>query len=81
METWTIDLDCAPGSPRPGDLLPGVLMGLNIKKDSEDTVSRLFGNWCWEFKTSKDKYKRIKPIIEERITSLYNSGIIRYGSW
>lgn len=81
METWTIDLDCAPGITRPGDLLPGVLMGLNIKKDSEDTVSRFFGNWCWEFKTSKDKYERIKPIIEERITSLYNSGIIRYGSW
>jgi hypothetical protein len=81
VETWTIDLDCAPGSLRPGDLLPGVLEGLNIKKDPEDTVVRFFGNWRWEFKTSKKKYERIKPIIKERITSLYNSSIIRYGSW
>ena len=78
---WTIDLDCAPGSTRPGDLLPGVLKGLEIKKDPEQTSSRLFGNWEWRFKTTEAKYNKVKPIIQERITQLYNSGIIRYGSW
>lgn len=78
---WTIDLDCAPGSPRPGDLLPNVLKGLKIRKNPEDTTVRLFGNWEWTFNTTEEKYKEVKPIIKERITALYNQGLIRYGSW
>jgi hypothetical protein len=29
-EISTIDLDCPPGSPRPGDLIGGVIEGLDI---------------------------------------------------
>ena len=45
QEHWYLELDCPPGSPRPGDLLPGVLEGTGLEKSPEDTTSRLFGNW------------------------------------
>lgn len=76
----TIDLDCAPGYPRPGDLIAGVIKGTGLKKS--EPVSMLFGNWTWEYDIPHDKWvKNIQPIIKERITKLYNDGVIRYGSW
>lgn len=42
----TIELDCAPGMTRPGDLLPAALDGTGITAEQlGDPVSRFFGNW------------------------------------
>jgi hypothetical protein len=80
--TKTIELDCAPGFTRPGDLLPQVLEGTGLVKDPDQTVGRFFGNWTWDFSDVPDeKWKEVQPILKERITKLYNEGSIRYGSW
>lgn len=43
-----IELDCGPGSPRPGDLLPEVLEGTGLPV--REPVSTFFGNWTWVYK-------------------------------
>jgi len=76
----TIELDCPPGSPRPGDLIDSVIEGTGLPK--KDDCSRFFGNWTWDYsEVSDEKWEKAQPILEERITQLYNEGWIRYGSW
>jgi len=76
----TIDLDCAPGATRPGDLIDGVLEGTGLVPLGEP--SKFFGNWCWAFDCPTEEWKeRVQPIIIPRIKALYATGLIRYGSW
>ena len=79
----TIDLDCPPGNPRPCDLLPAVIEGTILEgKNPFDTVSRLFGNWCWAFDVDRETWiNEVQPVIRPRIKALHDRGIIRYGSW
>lgn len=80
MSDQTIELDCPPGDPRPGDLIDAVIEGTGLPK--RDDISRLFGNWGWDYNDIPEEvWKKAKPILEERITKLYHTGIIRYGSW
>ena len=75
-----IILDCPPGSPRPGDLIEGVIKdtGLELK----ETTMRLFGEWTWDYSNVDDvTWKRVQPLLEKRIVQLYDNGLIRYGSW
>jgi len=78
----SIEMDCPPGAPRPGDLLPDVLAGTGIVIDPEDAVSRSFGNWKWiipvEFASHYDLHREL---IKSRIQRLYKLGRIRYGSY
>jgi len=77
----TIELDCAPGSPRPGDLIGGVIEGLGIEPTTLD-VTPFFGLAEYVFKIDKDTWEReYQPTIKQRVTALYNAGVIRYGSW
>jgi len=76
----SIELDCPPFYPRPGDLIAGVIegTGLVLKED----VSKVFGNWKWDYsEVSCEEWDKIQPVLKERITKLYESGRIRYGSW
>jgi hypothetical protein len=76
----TIELDCAPGAPRPGDLIAGVLKGSGL--EVRETVSRLFGNWVWDYSdVPAVTWAELQPLFKERITRLYKMGKIRYGSW
>jgi len=78
----TIEIDCPPGPSRPGDLLPGVIEGTGLIIKPQETVSRVFGNWTWKIPEDQEEvYKKVRDTIKERITSLYNKGLIRYGSW
>jgi hypothetical protein len=78
--TQTIELDCAPGNPRPSDLLPGVIKDTGLTY--RDPVSIFFGNWTWDYSDiAAEEWQKIKPTLKERITFLYNKGLIRYGSW
>lgn len=80
MARQTIDLDCAPGWPRPGDLIEGVLEGTGLT--AEEPVAKIFGNWTWVFEMERGEWvERIQPIIKPRIEALYHAGQIRYGSW
>ncbi len=76
----TIELDCAPGTPRPGDLISSVVKDTGLPK--RETVSRFFGNWMWDYSDiPKEKWLKIQPTLKERIEKLYHNGLIRYGSW
>ena len=76
----SIELDCPPGSPRPGDLLPGIVEGTGLQ--IKEPFTKFFGNWTWDYSdVPADEWDKIKPLLKERITSLYEAGLIRYGSW
>lgn len=76
----TIDLDCAPGALRPGDLIDGVIEGTGLVRP--ENCSMFFGNWTWTFVMDREDWvERIQPVIRPRIEALYNEGSIRYGSW
>ena len=79
---YSIELDCAPGGPRPNELLPSVLEGTGVTLDPEITVARCFGNWEWMIPESEaEAFLAAKETIASRIKELYNKGRIRYGSW
>ena len=76
----TIDLDCPPGSPRPGDLIVEVIIGTGLVKKKPS--STFFGNWTWDYSDiSPSEWEKAKPVIKERLTVLYNTGVVRYASW
>jgi hypothetical protein len=80
MSVQTIELDCAPGGMRPGDLIGGVIEGTGLQ--SRESVSRFFGNWTYDYSDVDPKeWERIREIIVPRIIALHKSGLIRYGSW
>ena len=79
-EEQTIELDCAIGTPRPGDLIAGVIKGTGLPK--REPVLKLLGEWTWDYSDiAEKKWKKISPTLGVRITSLYRSGVIRYGGW
>lgn len=83
-QNFSIELDCPPGNPRPGDLIEGVLDGTGLEVKDFSTGNPLFGHQTWILKASADKdelFTKGKPKFKERITKLYNSGRIRYGTW
>jgi hypothetical protein len=84
-EIQSIDLDCPPGMPRPGDLIWGVIEDLDLDKvavEPVDDVVPFFGNACYRFRMDRKEWEdRVQPIIKARITDLYHAGVIRYGSW
>lgn len=76
----TIELDCAPGALRPGDLIGKVIEGTGLP--DREPVSKFFGCWTWEYKDIPvELWLRIRPTLKTRVTALYESGAIRYGSW
>jgi hypothetical protein len=80
MSTQIIELDCAPGSLRPGHLLPQVIANTGLPE--REPVSKRFGNWTWDYSDiPADVWAKAKPLLAERITALYHAGTIRYGSW
>jgi hypothetical protein len=82
----TIELDCAPGALRPGDLISAVVQGTPLEgraeAQPEASVSRVFGNWTWSFPNiSSEVWEQCRAVTKSRIEALYNQGVIRYGSW
>jgi hypothetical protein len=76
----TIELDCPPGAPRPGDLIAGVIEGTGL--DDREPSTKFFGTWTWDYEdVSPEVWEKARPILRERITALYGAGVIRYGSW
>jgi hypothetical protein len=78
--TQTIELDCAPGTPRPDHYLPMLLVdtGLEVR----EPVCKLFGMWIWDYSdVPTEHWKRAQELLAERIGWLHDAGCIRYGSW
>lgn len=80
MAEQTIELDCAPGGLRPGHLIADVIAGLGLPE--REPVSKVFGNWTWDYSDiPTEVWQKVNPELEKRISALYNSGKIRFGSW
>jgi len=80
MSEQTIELDCAPLTPRPDTYIAEVIRetGLALK----EPVSKFFGNWIWDYsEVPEETWKELQPILAQRITKLYELGRIRFGSW
>ena len=84
-QNFSIELDCAPGTPRPSDLIEGVLKGTGLDVDDFWTVPPFFGHQMWILLKTAEKDKLFTTIrlnkIKRRVTTLYNRGSIRYGTW
>jgi hypothetical protein len=75
---YRIDIDCPPGDPRPGDLIPSVIKGTGLPL-REDAGCRFFGWWTWDYSDiAPDIWKRARPKIRRRLVRLYEQGVIRY---
>lgn len=81
----TIELDCPPGNPRPGDLIGNVVKGTVLEQHTQpaNPHGACFGNWTWDYtdKVSEEEWRAVQEVTKPRIIQLYNSGAIRYGSW
>lgn len=82
---FSIELDCAPGTPRPADLIQGVLAGTGLETKDFDTANPFFGHQTWVLRAEAGKdetFQAVKEkVIRKRVESLYFRGVIRYGSW
>jgi hypothetical protein len=79
-EVQTIELGCPPGNPRPDDLIESVIEGTGL--EVREPVVKFFGDFVWDYNdVDPEEWKKIQPTLEERITKLYNTGVIRYGGW
>lgn len=77
----SIELDCPPGTPRPGDLIDAIVKGTQLE-GALPRPSMFFGNWTWHFDSvSDDDWVKIQEVTKLRIIRLYQQGVIRYGSW
>ena len=79
--TWELGIDCEPGPVRPGDFVNDVLkdLGLPDKDYQDETTSRFFGAWLWEFETTPQFFEAVKPQLLKRLKVLYENGTIRGG--
>lgn len=80
MSEQSIELDCAPGNPRPDSYIAEVIEGTGLP--AREPCSKFFGNWRWDYSDIDSAvYVAAQPILKERITALYTKRRIRYGSW
>lgn len=80
-EKQQIEIDVAPFSgPRPDELLSSVLQDTALPL--RQSTSRIFGCWLFDYTDiDPEVYAEARPIIEKNLRQLYDSGMIRYGSW
>lgn len=81
----TIELDCAPGGIRPGELITGVVKGTVLEQHTEPNNPKgmFFGNWTWDYegKVTDEEWLKAQEVTKVRIARLFHEGFIRYGSW
>lgn len=83
MTRYSIELDCPPGNPRPEQLINAVLDNTPFELSDFETAPPFFGHQRWTLINHvKDaQFVAYQDIFKQRITELYESGTIRYGSW
>ncbi len=81
----SIKLDCAPGNPRPGDLIAGVLEGTRLAVSDFEPPNKSFHQWTYVLKEGEARAKLFTAhkltTFKPRIEALYYEGVIQYGSW
>jgi hypothetical protein len=75
-----IHLECPPGEPRPGDLMPALLHGTGLPVREDVSELRFFGHWVWHYSDiPRDVWEAAIRRIERRMVRLLHAGIIRAG--
>ena len=74
-----LNIDCAPGSPRPDGYAKVVFEYLGI--EYTEPISKFFGNWIWHIPVDEVKYDKELPWISDYLKRLYSRGSIRYAGW
>jgi hypothetical protein len=75
----TVEIDCAPGNPRP-DFYFNHIWTVILKRDAStipEPISKVFGNWEWKIEYTEEEQSQVADYIK----SLYHQRKIRYGSW
>lgn len=76
----TIEIECPPGPPRPGDLIKKIVEGSGLPLRKE--VSRSFGLWTWDYSDlTPEEWAKAEKIIAPKLKELYAKGIARYISF
>ena len=97
VNTMHIEIDCAPGSSRPGQYFRQILtiiskndnkfisnFGKRLLEKNLEPELKKFGNWEWTIPLNNDETlfsTEITEIWKTQLINLYNSGVIRYASW
>jgi hypothetical protein len=75
--TKTLEIDCAPGGIRPGEVLERVSEGTKLQPKEPNGMA--FGNWIWHYDEMDDEsWEEAKKIIFPRLKEAYEQGVIRY---
>jgi putative aminopeptidase FrvX len=78
----SIELDCAPMTPRPSQYFSASIKDTELKRECFVCTGRAFGMWTFSIKNEFAQLFRVsKPQLKKNIEELYNAGKIRYGSW
>lgn len=90
-QTWddprrlSIQIDCPPGGPRPPEVFASTIEGTGLMPDDfEDSGSTIFG--CREYLVRANaqsirRYVATRQTIGERLSSMYERGIVRGVTW
>ena len=85
FQNFSIEIDCPPGFPRPGDLFPAVLANTGLTVADFDNTNKLFGHWTWVLKEGNPYrdalFTRNREVFRVRLTEMYEAGYARYVSW
>lgn len=82
VKSFSIEIDCPPGNPRPLDLIGDVLKDTGLTTEDFDFKGTFFGNAEWVVKKPKEKlYEKKRNEIKTRLEKLYEDGFARYVSW
>jgi len=80
MQEQSIELDCPPGWARPDYFIAEVIKGTGL--ELREPVFKWFGNWKWDYSdVQEEQWLTLRPLLKKRIESLFERGVIRYGSW
>lgn len=78
----TIEIDCAPGNLRPGDVMKSMIEELELPFKYKETSGRLFGNWTWTFNEfNEEDWRAIQKKVGPYLTKCWEKGTVRYASW
>lgn len=81
-EKYTIEIDCAPLTPRPDTWFKLICQEIGMSEDEFQLTNKFFGEWTWKVKPeSIERYKVQQQKVGEILKDLNKKGNIRYGSW
>jgi hypothetical protein len=79
-DACVIGIDCPPGEPRPGEVLPKVLARSGLRVADFDRPTKLMGAWIWTLKDDPTKraiFLVKRALFRDRLVTLLEQRLIR----